>query len=224
MLSMLFKSINTDNVKKPVHLIQEPSDDKQALVRVKGKNVIVQIPCKADVGFAKVKKAMSFQPGEIDVPEGLQHAETVVKLQPSANKYFKIPVVNVSNKDVILHKNNQLGYLESIKSFVPMQIEEKEQAVVNSITSSEVDKPVDKQTSKYKEPIDQAEGKGNLTVTEKQHSIINNIDLAGLARTRKEQVRQLMREEISVFSVNDEDIGCVKTPQMKMSLQDLVPV
>ena len=61
--SMLFKSSNTDNVKQFVHLIQ-PSDDKQALVRVRGKNVIipagriVQVPCNADVGFVKVKRAV----------------------------------------------------------------------------------------------------------------------------------------------------------------------
>ena len=62
----LFKSSNTDNVKKFVHLIQEPSDDKQALVRVKGKNVIiptgriVQVPFKADVGFVRRKRLCYF--------------------------------------------------------------------------------------------------------------------------------------------------------------------
>lgn len=86
MFSTLFKSVNTDNVKKFVHLIQETSNDKQALVRVKDKNVIipaeriVEVPWKADVGFVKVKKAMLFQPREIDVPEGLQYAETVATI------------------------------------------------------------------------------------------------------------------------------------------------
>ena len=109
MFGMLSKSTNTDNVKKFVHFVQEPSDDKQALVKVKGKNVIiragriVQVPCKADVGFLKVRKAMLFQPREIGVPEGLQYADMVVMLKPSTNNYFKIPVVNGSNKDVILH-------------------------------------------------------------------------------------------------------------------------
>ena len=226
----LFKSSNTDNVKKFVHLIQEPSDDKQALVRVKGKNVIiptgriVQVPFKADVGFVKAKKAMLFQPGEVHVPEGLQYAETVVMLKPSANNYFKIPVVNDSNKDVILQKNTQLGYLESIKSIVPLHVDEREQPVVNTIISSEADEPVDKHTSKHKETVDQAEAKDKLTLTEKQHSIIHNIDLAGLTHSQKEQVRQLMSKEILVFSVNDQDIGCVKTPQMKLNLKDQVPV
>ena len=125
---MLFKSSNTDNVKKLVQLIEETSDDKQALVRVKGKNVItpagriVQVPCKPDVGFLKVKKAMLFQPGEIDVPEGLQCAEIVVMLKSSPNNYFKIPVVNDSSKDVILHKNTRLIYLESVKLIILLQV------------------------------------------------------------------------------------------------------
>ena len=37
MFGMLFKSSNVDNVKKSVHFIPEPSDDKQALVRVKAR-------------------------------------------------------------------------------------------------------------------------------------------------------------------------------------------
>ena len=128
MFSMLFKSSNTDNVRKLVQLIEEQSDDKQALVRVKGKNMItpagriVQVPCKPDVGFLKVKKGMLFQPGEIDVPEGLQYAETVVMLKSSSNNYFKIPVVNDSSKDGILHKNTKLVYLEFIKLIVPLQV------------------------------------------------------------------------------------------------------
>ena len=40
MFSMLFKQSKTDNVKF-VHLIQEPSDNKQALMRVKDKSVII---------------------------------------------------------------------------------------------------------------------------------------------------------------------------------------
>ena len=224
MFSMLFKSSNTDNVKQFAHLIQEPSDDKQALVRVRGKNLIitagriVQVPCKADLGFVKVKRAMLFQRGENDLPEGLQYAETVVMLKSSTNNYFKIPVVSDSSKNVILHKNTQIGYLESIKSIVPLQVEKRVQPVVNTIISSEAD------NFKHKETADQAEVNNNLTLTKKQLSIISSIDLAGLTRNQKEQVRQLMRKEISVFSVNDQDIGCVKTPQMKINLKDQVPV
>ena len=113
-------------------MIQEPSDDKQALVRVKAKNVIipagriVQVACKADVGFVKEKEAMLFQPGEVDVSERLQYVETVLILKPSTNNYFEMPVINDSDKDVMFHKNTQLGYLEFIKSIVLLQFEERE--------------------------------------------------------------------------------------------------
>ena len=123
-----------------------------------------------------MKKAMLFQPGEIDVPEGLQYAETVVILKLSVNNYYKIPVVNDSNKGVMLHQNTQLGELESIKSIVPLQVEEREKSVVNTIILNEADKPIDKQTSKHKEKMGEAEGKDNLPLAEKQHSIINKID------------------------------------------------
>ena len=128
---------------------------------------------------------MLFQPVEIDVQEGLQCAETVVMLKPSTKNYIKMPVVNDSNKDVTLHKKTQLCYLESIKSIVALQVEEREQPVVNTIISSEVDKPVDKQTFKHKETTDQVEAKDNHTISEKQFGIINNIDLAGLTHSQK---------------------------------------
>ena len=70
-------------------------------------------------------------------------------LKPSTKNYIKIPVVSDSNKDVILQKNTQLGYLEYIKSIVPLQVEEREQPVVNIIISNEVDKLADKQTFKH---------------------------------------------------------------------------
>ena len=157
--NMLFKSSNTGNVKKFVHLIQEPSDDKQVLVRVKDKNMIMA------AGRIEVENAMLFQPGEIDVPGGLQYAETVVMLKPRANNYFKIPIVNDSNKNVMLHKNTQFGHLDSIKSIVSLQVGKREQPVVNTIILKEADKQVDKQTSKYKETIDQAEVKDKLPLT-----------------------------------------------------------
>ena len=168
-------------------------------------------------------KGLLFQPGEIGVPEGLQYAEAAVILKSSTNNYFKIPVVNNSSKDVILHKSTQLVYLEIIKPIVPLQVEERVQPVVNPIISSEIDNPVDKQNYKHKETTDQEEVNNNLTFTEKQLSIISNIDLAVLIHSQNEQVRQLMREEISIFSVNDHDIGCVKTTQMKINLKNQVP-
>ena len=112
-------------------MIQQPSDDKQGLVRVRDKNVIIraggilQVPCKTDVGFVKVKRAMLFQPGEIDVPEGLQYAGTVVMQKSSTNSYFKIPVVNESSKDVVLHKNTEFGYLEPSNQLFPCKLKKE---------------------------------------------------------------------------------------------------
>ena len=115
--------------------------DKNVIIPV---GMIVQVPCKTDVGFVRVKKSMLYQPGEIDVPEGLQYAETVVMLKPSTNNYFKLPVVNDSSKGIILHKNTKLGYLNSVQSIIPLQVEEREQPVFNTIISYETDKLVDK--------------------------------------------------------------------------------
>ena len=54
--------------------------------------------------------------------------------------------------------------------------------------------------------------------------ILEKIDLSGLTCDQREQVRALIKEESSVFSVDNDDIDNVTSPQMQIHLSDKTSV
>ena len=54
--------------------------------------------------------------------------------------------------------------------------------------------------------------------------VINNIDLSGLSHSQIEKVKEVLREEANVFSQDDQYVGDVLEPQMKIKLKDDIPV
>ena len=57
-----------------------------------------------------------------------------------------------------------------------------------------------------------------------QQKVLEKIDLSGLTCDQKEQVRALIKEESSVFSIDDDDIGNVTSRQMEIDLNDKTAV
>ena len=82
-------------------------------------------PCKVKIGNIRQKRAMMFQPLDIELPEGIEIADTIILLKPDINNYFKIPIINTSKHDIVLKKNRQVGVLEYILSITPLEVEEK---------------------------------------------------------------------------------------------------
>ena len=54
--------------------------------------------------------------------------------------------------------------------------------------------------------------------------VLEKIDLSGLTCDQREQVRALIKEESSVFSVDNDDIDNVTSPQMQIHLSDKTSV
>ena len=59
-----------------------------------------------------------------------------------------------------------------------------------------------------------------------QQKVLENIrvDVSGLTCDQRKQVKALVKEEISVFSVDDDDIGNVTSHQTEIQLNDKTPV
>ena len=80
----------------------ESNCSKAPEVKVKGKNItipagnIVYMNCKSNVGLVKKERAMIFQSKCVELPEGIQCAESVITLKPGIKNYFKVPVINDS--------------------------------------------------------------------------------------------------------------------------------
>ena len=54
--------------------------------------------------------------------------------------------------------------------------------------------------------------------------VLERIDLSGFTHEQREQVRKMLREESSVFTVDSDDIGNVTTRKMEINLRDNAPV
>ena len=54
--------------------------------------------------------------------------------------------------------------------------------------------------------------------------VLDKIDLSGLTHEQREQVRKMLREESTVFTVDSDDIRNVTTHKMEINLRDNTPV
>ena len=220
---MIYQSVGNelqDNVSAFVDLIQGTKEQENFTVKVKGKDIVIsadkllQVHCKADVGYIDQVRPMMFNSSSEQTLEGLQCADTVVYLRKGINNYFKIVLVNNSNHDIFLRKNTVLGPLNYVSSVIPLEVKnieipsnkvpEKDAVFTNNITSN------------LEQPQKLSE--------EQQQAVVNKTDISGLTHEHREKARKLLRDESHVFFVSDDDIGDVNTHSMKINLQDSVPV
>ena len=66
-------------------------------------------------------------------------------MKKGVNNYFKVPVVNSSDHDIILNKNMIMGRVESVKSFVLLKLN-----YINTVSRYHQSKPLRKILKKYK--------------------------------------------------------------------------
>ena len=76
---------------------------------------------------------MIFQQEETELKEGLDCTGNTIMMKKDVNNYFKVPVVNISDHDVILKKNMVMGRLEPIKSFVSLEVKLHQQSAKVSL-------------------------------------------------------------------------------------------
>ena len=172
------------------------------------------------MGLVKKDRAIIFQSNCVELPEGIQCADSAIMLKPGVKNYFKVPVVNDSNHNITIMKNTVIGNLEYVTSYVPLEVRASTgdpikigNAVINKaevVTSNETT----------------ADSKEDVTCGKDDHyqKVLEKIDLSGLTHKQREQVRQMLKEESSVFTVDSDDIGNVTTHKMEINLSDNIPV
>ena len=123
-----FNQTDVNRIQAFVNLLQSP-DSVEATVKVKGNNTvvpagcIVEVPCKANIGNLSQTQPMIFQQEETELAEGLDCTDSIIMMKKGANNYFKVPVVNSSDHDIILKKTMIMGRLEPIQSLAPLEVE-----------------------------------------------------------------------------------------------------
>ena len=103
-------------------------DSVEPTVKVKGKNkivpagYIVEVPCKANIGNLPQTQPIILQQEEKKLAEGSDCIDSIVMMKKGVSNYFKIPVGNSSDHDIILKANMIMGRVEPLKSLVTLEV------------------------------------------------------------------------------------------------------
>ena len=87
--------LSQDNVRAFVDLIQGTKEQENITVKVKGKDIVIpadkllQVHCKADVGYIDEMRPMMFNSSSEQTPEGLQCADTCGVLKKRYQELFQ---------------------------------------------------------------------------------------------------------------------------------------
>ena len=61
---------------------------------------IMHVNCRSNVGLVKKERSMIFQSKCVELPEGIQCADSVIMLKPGIKNNFKVFVINDSNHNI----------------------------------------------------------------------------------------------------------------------------
>ena len=180
-----FDQTDVNRIQAFVNLLQM-LDSVEATVKVKGKNRIVPAGCivevtyNANIGNLSQTQPMIFQQEETELAEGLDCTDSIIMMKKGVNNYFKVPVVNSSDHDIILKKNMIMGRVEPIESLVPLEVKlDQHSAKVPSIKATWEDNE-DIQVTEEQQKLNGNSSPMNITTVERQQKIISRIDLSGL--------------------------------------------
>ena len=149
--------------------------------------------CKSHVGLVKKETAMIF----VELPEGNQCADSVIMLRPDIKNYFKVQVINDSNHNITIMKNTVIGNLEYVTSVVTLGVRVNTGDPVK-IGNAAINKA---EVVTSNEPTADSKEDRNCGKNDPYPKALEKIDLSGLTHEQGEQVKKILKEESSVFTV-----------------------
>ncbi|KAL0177456.1 hypothetical protein M9458_026350, partial [Cirrhinus mrigala] len=135
---------------------------------------------------------------QLDIGEGL------MEIKGNDRPYVKVPVSNLTASEVTIRRYTPLGRIQPIVH------------IVQQDTESGVDIP----ESQMKGAVPQ-EGKENSRAGNLWHP---PVDINHLEEEQQKLVREMLYEQSNAFAQGGDDIGCIPSLQMSISLKDNIPV
>ncbi len=190
-----------------VEVIRTTEEVECGRLKVSQRRVIIPagqvawVQCRITPNLAQSDSVVMFEPQEdnthlscLDLGEGL------LEMSNKGGSTIFAPIGNHTGSDVALPQGTILGTLQRIER------------IVDPGPSSGTSQTVRVQTAGTKE----AEMKTGLWHPP--------VDLGHLSDSQREVVQKMLYEESSVFSKGDNDIGCIPSLQMSITLQDAITV
>jgi len=140
-------------------------------------------------------------------PDGLELHETLLSLPRGPACKVKVRIYNTTNHDITLRKRTQLGRLQLDRSAVPLAVNFKEFPENTDELSQSVQAPT-------------IETDNTLS----DSAWTPDVDLSQLTTEQQHRVKQLLKEESSAFSRDDNDIGYIEDLEMEINLSCNKPV
>lgn len=165
----------------------------------------IQIECRVQASPFKEDKTLIFEPHENPQwPEGLEFCDTLVSVKAGMTPRIVVSVRNPTSHDITLSGRTVIGTVQSVRAVYPANIFKPDHLPTASVHQV------------------QAKSSSEDTPTNEQWD--PPVDLTHLNEHQKQAVSQMLREESESFSRSDDDIGCVESLQMNISLKDNEPV
>lgn len=226
-ISSSFHDTDIHKAEALVNFIQTSNTSELCHIRTGKSNIVIpkdsgiDIPCRANTGPLEQKIPVIFEPHEeCQWPSGLELRESVLSLRPGSSK-IRIHVQNLTDHDVILRHHTPLGRLEMVRSVTPMEVKLQEtQTKTKPKPNQNQNLTVGTETN-----IDNSKDPTGLsTVPDITDFWVPDVDLSELTSMQKKVATQLLRDESTAFSRDNNDIGNIPDLQMKINLSDNRPV
>lgn len=188
---------------------QEPAHD-HALVRAGRQGIVIapgnitHLKCKVPADFTS--PVALFEVNDPDSKlEQLDIGDGLVEVHHTKRPYVEIPVGNPTQHDIVLGNLTVLGSIQSFDKII--ETDQTDDIKVSDFNSPE---PVSGNEKGQTEPLSQL-----------WHP---PVDVSHLSEEQQTAAKQMLYEESNAFSRDDNDMGCIPSLQMNITLKDDTPV
>ncbi|XP_073668068.1 uncharacterized protein [Paramisgurnus dabryanus] len=207
-------SVTFKTAKLVLKLIQSPNFSVDAGIVQTGKRQIhlaakqvTTVLVKVNAGSQYKGHSLLLVPNEEpSLPEGVVIEEGLVTVPVDRPSVLPVPIANTNNYAVTLGRRAVIGHLQTIKCTLPVNTEQANE-------DNDSDKP------KVKANVSSDDSK-----TQKPSQWDPTVPLDHLSEAQQETVRQMLREECHAFAYNEDDIGCIPSLNLHITLKDTTPV
>lgn len=200
-------ALETSQIQALIDLVRVERSHEHTVKTTREKVVIpqltsLQVVCRVSTKPWEEDTTLMFEP-DVDPqwPEGLEFKETVVQLKQGDPPYIMVNVQNLSKRDIVLPGKTIIGMAHEVQAVYPVPSLDQ---LCNSVSTS---------VCHVQSESDHTDDKWDPEV-----------DLTHLDKSKRETVKKMLREECASFSRSDDDIGCIESLRMTISLKDTTPV
>lgn len=202
-------SITVKIAQNVVKLVQSSSDPDTGVVSTSGKGVFLPanqvsvIYLRAHVKARARGQDMLFTPDMLNAPpEGVSLSEVLVHIPQRKVPYCSVPITNTTDHPIYLDRRKVIGHLETAKTVYSACFQPRE--------------------NRPKETLRKIQTEG--TLAERPKGWDPPVDLIHLPETQRDVAMAMLREECDTFSYDSDDVGCIPSLKMHITLHDTSPV